>query len=161
MTDRIPLDHLTSDGLDQLYEQLARAQRVAMHALDQNPPATDPGLRRQHAAAIKALGASETELAELRATVARVHAIADEYPAGIDTALIWEALDEQHPAAAGHIYLSTGCHHGHEPFANGLTGHQYCQNKNGILGAKKPARCKSDTCNAPCICPCHREEPQP
>lgn len=67
-------------------------------------------------------------------------------------------LDEPGPAATeatGHVYLSTGCHHGNEPFANGLTGHEYCQNKTGILGAKKPARCKSETCGAPCICHCH------
>lgn len=55
----------------------------------------------------------------------------------------------------GHVYLSTGCHHGHEPFAHGLTGHEYCQNRHGVLGDKKPARCKGETCHAPCICPCH------
>jgi hypothetical protein len=71
---------------------------TALTALAAQPPhpTTDPELRRQLAAAIKALGASETELVGLRATVARVQAIAEEYPAGIDTALIWEALDDTH-----------------------------------------------------------------
>ena len=82
---------------------------------------TDPELRDQLAAAISALGKSETELAHTRAdlrlanamrqrnldaaaaaihradtaeaTVARVQALAEEHPAGLDTALILEALD--------------------------------------------------------------------
>jgi hypothetical protein len=71
--------------------------------------------------------------------------------------------DEAQQQPDAHVYLSTGCFHGDEPFALGLTGHEYCQNKNGVLGAKKAARCKGETCNAPCICPCHREatEQQP
>lgn len=60
---------------------------------------TDSELRRQLADAISALGKSETELAEKRATIARIQALADEHPAGIDTALIHEALDQTGPAA--------------------------------------------------------------
>lgn len=60
-----------------------------------------------------------------------------------------------------HVYLSTGCHHGDEPFAHGLTEHEYCQGKNGILGSKKPAQCKGETCGARCICPCHPGQPTP
>jgi hypothetical protein len=37
MSDRIRLDEMTSDDLDQLYEQLERAQRVAMDVLDDGP----------------------------------------------------------------------------------------------------------------------------
>jgi hypothetical protein len=42
-------------------------------------------------------GIDRLELAE--AALARVQALADEYPAGIDTALIHEALDQTRPAA--------------------------------------------------------------
>lgn len=53
MTDRIPLDAMTSDQLDDLYEQLERAQRVAMQVLDQDEPEPAPaGLREQYAAAL-------------------------------------------------------------------------------------------------------------
>lgn len=55
------------------------------------------------------------------------------------------ALDEQ--PAASHHYLSTGCLHGQ---------HDYCQNKTGIAGPKRPAQCKF--CAAPCRCACHTED---
>jgi hypothetical protein len=45
-----------------------------------------------------------------------------------------------------HEYLSTGCLHGR---------HDYCQNKQGQAGPKRPGECKF--CGAPCICPCHRK----
>lgn len=70
MTDRKTLDQMNSDDLGQLYDQLDRAQRVALNALDHEPAATDAELRRQLEAAISALGKSETELAALR-TVSR------------------------------------------------------------------------------------------
>ncbi len=47
---------------------------------------------------------------------------------------------------AEHLYVSTACQHGH---------HDYCQRETGMLGQKVPARCKF--CQAPCLCPCHRE----
>jgi hypothetical protein len=56
MTQRIPLDHLTSDQLDQLYEQLDRAEAHA-----------DPELHDRLDAALTALGRAETELIALRA----------------------------------------------------------------------------------------------
>lgn len=66
--------------------------------------------------------------------------------------------DETQPA--GHVYLSTGCHHGDQPFAHGLTGHEYRQGRTGILGVKQPAQCKG--CGAGCVCGCHRSvEAQP
>ncbi|MGQ5576735.1 hypothetical protein [Streptomyces sp. ECR3.8] len=46
--------------------------------------------------------------------------------------------------ATSHVYLSTGCLHGH---------HDYCQNHTGRDGTKTPAQCKF--CAAPCICGCH------
>lgn len=45
-----------------------------------------------------------------------------------------------------HVYLSTGCLHGR---------HDYCQNKHGQAGPKRPGECKF--CGAKCTCPCHRE----
>lgn len=48
----------------------------------------------------------------------------------------------------GHIYLSTGCRH---------RDHAYCKNMTGLNGAKRPGSCKH--CAAPCICPCHKEQP--
>ena len=69
---------------------------------------------------------------------------------------IRDAIEEQ-PApapaatdATGHVYLSTGCLHGH---------HDYCQNHTGHSGTKTPAQCKF--CAAPCTCGCHTDTPQP
>lgn len=45
-----------------------------------------------------------------------------------------------------HEYLSTGCLHGR---------HDYCQNKQGQAGPKRPGECKF--CGAKCRCRCHRE----
>lgn len=50
--------------------------------------------------------------------------------------------------ATEHHYLSTGCLHGQ---------HDYCQSHTGQAGAKTPAQCKF--CQAPCTCPCHKENP--
>ena len=48
---------------------------------------------------------------------------------------------------ASHVYLSTGCLHGH---------HDYCQAKTGAAGAKTPAKCKF--CDARCRCSCHQAD---
>jgi len=45
-----------------------------------------------------------------------------------------------------HIYLSTGCLHGH---------HEYCQSMTGQQGAKRPGRCKF--CDSRCVCSCHEK----
>jgi hypothetical protein len=58
MTDRKTLDQMTSDDLDELYEQRDRAQRIAMDVLDEEAPAT------------------ETESAELRARIATLEHVA-------------------------------------------------------------------------------------
>lgn len=104
----------------------------------------------------------ETERAErAEAALARIQAIADEHPAGIDTALIHAELpDRAGPATAQatepagvHRYLSTGCWHG---------DHAYCQSMTGLNGAKRPASCKF--CQAACRCGCHdgeAEQPGP
>lgn len=81
---------------------------------------------------------------QAEAAVKRVRALVAEYPAGIDTALIEEALDTQ---AGQHVYLSTGCFHG---------DHDYCKAMTGLNGAKRPASCKK--CGAKCICGCHGAE---
>lgn len=44
-----------------------------------------------------------------------------------------------------HWYLSTSCLHGE---------HDYCQNKQGQAGPKKPGECKF--CAARCRCRCHK-----
>ncbi|MFJ9101343.1 hypothetical protein ACIRJM_23080 [Streptomyces sp. NPDC102405] len=78
MTDRKTIDQISSDDLDQLYEQLAAEQ------------ADNTALRRQllHCPHRDARARAEARLP-------RIEALADEHPAGIDTALILEALDEQ------------------------------------------------------------------
>lgn len=75
MSDRIPLDHLTSDQYDDLCGELERLRADARQCAAQQWPqrlaraeaATDGELRRQLADAIRALGRSETELAGVRA----------------------------------------------------------------------------------------------
>ncbi|MDX2532315.1 hypothetical protein QBA79_36390 [Streptomyces scabiei] len=126
-------DPVTVDQLRNLADRAATGltpdeQQRLRDGIDQLASATDGELRRQLADMIRALGASETENAELRAriktlehvaagnkrhvqlivpdleraeaAIARVQALADEYPAGIDTALIHAALDGQPGPAA-------------------------------------------------------------
>jgi hypothetical protein len=126
VTDRIPLDHLTSDQLDHLYAELDRltAEETVPRALfDENA--------RRHQAAVDRVD-------ELLAAIERVRkvatAIRDATAAGRndwqigqhDCALtILAALTEPAPAATGatgHRYLSTGCLHGE---------HGYCSNVDG------------------------------
>lgn len=63
MTGRKTLDQMTSNDLDRLYDQLERAQRVAMHVLDtplpdQPTPSRRTGLRDGIAAALEAAEAA-------------------------------------------------------------------------------------------------------
>ncbi|MFF7837589.1 hypothetical protein ACFZC6_01945 [Streptomyces ossamyceticus] len=60
MTDRIPLDHLTSDALDALYEELEAAEQTES--------------QRQLATAREALASATTRAARAEAALARVHA---------------------------------------------------------------------------------------
>jgi hypothetical protein len=46
MTDRIPLDHLTSDDLDQMYAALARVRTYAQTAIDAGDTGPGPALGR-------------------------------------------------------------------------------------------------------------------
>lgn len=127
MTDRHSVDTITSDVLDQLYADRDRADEVIGELNESNT-----GLARQAARA--------------EAALTRIRQLAEEHPAGIDTAHIWEALDGTAGPAVGHTYLSTGCHHG---------DHAYCQAMTGLNGAKRPGSCKH--CGAKCQCPCHSE----
>ncbi|MFJ9012301.1 hypothetical protein [Streptomyces canus] len=81
MTDRPTLDQITSDQLDALYEQLEAAEETET--------------QRQLATAREAFASATTRAARAEAALARIEALADQYPAGIDTALIHEALDQQ------------------------------------------------------------------
>jgi hypothetical protein len=141
MTDRKTLDQMTSDDLDQMYEQLERAQRVAMDVLDEPaPPCPDPiecgheaALGQAEEAARRALEQRQ-EMAEERyawqergdraeAAIARVRAVvADLARAGWSQAAIGrrirEALDEPAPVSGPAATQAT------EPYPTiGLTGH--------------------------------------
>lgn len=98
MTDRIPLDHLTSDALDALYEQLEAAEQTESE--------------RQLATAREALASATTRAARAEAALARVQALADRWakagppPLGTPMARWWDgrlvelnaALDQPGPA---------------------------------------------------------------
>lgn len=56
------------------------------------------------------------------------------------------------PRFGMHNYLSTSCFHAAEPGREEL--HDYCQNRNGQAGPKKPGECKF--CEAKCVCRCHQ-----
>jgi hypothetical protein len=45
-----------------------------------------------------------------------------------------------------HAYISTACQHGR---------HDYCESRDGAVGAKVPRRCKF--CPATCLCPAHTD----
>jgi hypothetical protein len=141
MTDRKSLDQMTSNDLDALYARLDQAE-------------TELRWYTEADSANAAAGSYAHRAERAEAAIARVAAVAEEYPAGIDTALIHEALDEPAPRpdatpATGHVYLSTGCHHGE---------HTYCKSMTGMNGAKRPASCKF--CAVPCICLCHTDQPK-
>ncbi|MFF5404587.1 hypothetical protein ACFY8K_16900 [Streptomyces misionensis] len=78
MTDRIPLDHLTSDALDALYEQLEAAEASET--------------QRQLTAARKAFASATTRAARAEATISRVRALAQQWQASVRPG-------EPHPAA--------------------------------------------------------------
>ncbi|MFM9589847.1 hypothetical protein ACKI1J_15010 [Streptomyces scabiei] len=100
MTDRIPLDHLTSDALDALYEQLEAAEQTESE--------------RQLATAREALASATTRAARAEVTVARVQALADRWvkagppPLGTPISRWWDrrlvelntALNEEQPGPA-------------------------------------------------------------
>lgn len=52
-----------------------------------------------------------------------------------------------------HVYLSTACLHARADGRPEL--HDYCANRDGQAGPKKPAQCK--WCDARCGCTCHGE----
>ncbi|MGW7726267.1 hypothetical protein ACWGJ6_23395 [Streptomyces canus] len=77
MTDRHTIDTINSDQLDQLYERLAAAEKENTELRDAlaHCPEREPRQRAE-------------------AAIARIQALADDHPAGVDTALIHEALDQ-------------------------------------------------------------------
>lgn len=81
MNDRHTVDSITSDALDALYASLEAAH--------------DTELYRQLRTADAAFASASVRAARAEAALARVQALAEEHPAGIDTALIHEALAEQ------------------------------------------------------------------
>lgn len=81
MTGRHTVNTITSDALDALYNRIATLEAVAAG-------------NKRHVQLIV------PDLERAEATLARIQALADEYPAGIDTALIHEALDQHPPTPA-------------------------------------------------------------
>ena len=177
MTDRISLDNLTSDQLDQLYADLDQAETdLARYAEAESADAAAGSY------ALRAEGAEEAVAGLAQALrLTREYVGADLLPAvegwsWYDALRRWapHELDDGQAPAAGcspataetepnnprttpdnpaassdpHIYLSTGCYHG---------DHAYCQAMTGLNGAKRPASCKK--CGAKCVCPCHQQAP--
>lgn len=148
MTQRIPLDHLTSDQYDELCDQLAALQAVARGYCpdcgrgDAGPTAEDWEQQRKRA------DRAEAALALVRSLVDECEArgVSSGYP--LTVTRLRDALDQPGPATAGHRYLSTGCWHG---------DHAYCQSMTGLNGSKRPGECKH--CQAKCTCGCHRPGP--
>ena len=87
MTDHIPLDDMTSDDLDQLYNDLAHAQAEAAHYAEAE-------------SADVAAGSYAGRVEELQNTIDQVRALADEHPVTVDTALLHQALAETEPGPA-------------------------------------------------------------
>jgi hypothetical protein len=132
MSDRHTADTITDDALDALYEQLdARDAALATYTAQ---------LQRDQAALdrVRSLADRLDEFAEnaLKTSDRELY-----------TAIAYDIRDRATLAATeatSHVYLSTGCLHGH---------HDYCQNHTGHSGTKTPAQCKF--CAAPCTCHCH------
>lgn len=91
MTGRIPLDHLTSDALDALYEQLEAAEETES--------------QRQLATAREALASATTRAARAEATAVRIRALYEQWvkagppPLGTSMSRWWDRrLVELHKA---------------------------------------------------------------
>ena len=163
MNDRHTADTITDDALDALYEQLDAAEESEA----QQQLAT---AREAFAAATTRAARAEAALNRVRALHQPQHdgsgfpdsqqcsTCSQDGGDGYQYLVPWpcptiRALDGEQPAPApaateattGHVYLSTGCLHGH---------HDYCQNHTGHSGTKTPAQCKF--CAAPCTCGCHQ-----
>jgi hypothetical protein len=93
MTDRVPLDHLTSDQLDALYERLEAAEETES--------------QRQLATAREAFASATTRAARAEAALARVQALADSWvkagppPLGTPLARWWDKRLVELNAALG------------------------------------------------------------
>ena len=93
MTDRKTIDQMTSDDLDQLHAENDRLT-AELEALRQVARGYCPHCGRGDAAPTVDDWEQQKQRADrAEAALTRVAALADEYPAGIDTALIHAALD--------------------------------------------------------------------
>jgi hypothetical protein len=109
VTDRLTIDQINSDQLDALYDEIDRLtaeladyDRRVQHlireltALRAVARGYCPACGRGDAAPTVADWEQQKQRADqAEAALARVHALAEEYPAGIDTTLIHAALDQE------------------------------------------------------------------
>jgi len=142
VTHRKTASTITDAELDALYQRIDTLEHVAAG-------------NKRHVQLIV------PELERAEAAIARVRALAEcwrytgdrkEGPLRELCAALAEPAPAASPAATqatSHRYLSTGCLHGQ---------HGYCQAHTGLSGTKTPAQCKF--CQAPCTCPCHKEQPR-
>ena len=127
MTDRIPLDELTSDALDQLYAELAEAQRqVVAWKTRAGIRATQ---RRQHE---RRAERAEAALATFKD---RVQAVTDEARGGIRQQLgdALAALDEQQEQPPA-VPASARCRCGHARDLHNDTDCAGCAHEGRLLG---------------------------
>lgn len=98
MTDRLTIDQITSDDLDQMYAEIdqlrAREERATIYQ------AAWHSARHRARLMSEELTRRAPLTGQYAAALARIQALADEHPAGIDTALVLEALDQTSPAPA-------------------------------------------------------------
>lgn len=100
MTDRVPLDHLTSDQYDQLCGERDRLSRL-------------------HLTALGDLGIATHRLDQIR-DAARLHR--QQLISTRELYAVIEADEAPVPEATGHVYLSTGCFHGDHGYCKSMTG---------------------------------------
>lgn len=145
MNDRHTVDTITDDALDQLYVELGQLYKenaAAVTAL--------ADMARKRNEQMDRADRAEAALDRVRHLAERWRYTGDRKEGPLRE--LRQALDHQ-PApapaateATSHVYLSTGCFHGH---------HDYCQSHTGRDGSKTPAQCKF--CSAPCTCGCHQQ----
>lgn len=127
MTDRIPLDHLTSDQYDQLCGELDRLSRL-------------------HLTALGDLGITTHRLDQIR-NAAQLH-----QQQLIGTAELYAVIDADStpaPAATGHVYLSTGCLHGDHDYCKSMTGLNGSKRPGECKHCGAKCQCECHTAPAP------------
>ncbi|MDX2846438.1 hypothetical protein PV377_47355 [Streptomyces ipomoeae] len=183
MTDRIPLDHLTSDQYDQLCDELEALRQVARGYCpacgrgDAAPTIDDWQRERQRAeqaeADVKRLrndiaGCRNQQwpqrLGRTEKRLARVTALAERWvrsgppPLGTPLARWWDKRLAELLAALDEPAPAATQATSHVYLSTGCFhgDHAYCKNMTGLNGAKRPGECKH--CGTKCICECHTEE---